>query len=82
MAVEKVTFTLPEELIRRLGEIPAGKRSMVVKEALERELARRSAVAALKMLRGKSIWKARHHRDLQSSEDFGKYRPARSRVTG
>ncbi len=38
MAVEKVTFTLPEKLVRRLGRIPAGKRSMVVKEAVEREL--------------------------------------------
>lgn len=33
MAVEKVTFTLPEELLRRLEKIPAGKRSMVVREA-------------------------------------------------
>jgi hypothetical protein len=82
MAVEKVTFTLPTELIQRLAKIPAGKRSMLVKDALERELARRSAVSALKRLRGKTIWKARHHRDLQSVEDFGSYRPVRSRVTG
>jgi len=33
MAVEKVTFTLPEELVRRLEKVPAGKRSMLVKKS-------------------------------------------------
>ena len=36
MAAEKVTFTLPKQLVRRLERVPAGKRSSVVKEALER----------------------------------------------
>lgn len=27
MAVEKVTFTLPEVLVERLGKVPAGRRA-------------------------------------------------------
>src|SRR3989442_8517753 len=82
MAVEKVTFTLPEELVRRLARIPAGMRSKLVKEAVERELKRQSAVAELKKLRGKLIWKEKHHADLRTSKDFARYRPAKSRLTG
>ena len=82
MAVEKVTFTLPKELVQRLGEVPAGKRSMLVKDALERELARQAAVSTLKGLRRKTIWKTRHHRDLQSVDDFGNYKAVKSRVSG
>ena len=82
MAVEKVTFTLPEELVRRLEKIPSGKRSMVVKEAVERELDRRAAVAMLKRLRGKPIWKESRHSDLRGPKDFASYRPIRSRLTG
>ncbi|MFQ5849458.1 MAG: hypothetical protein ACE5JU_02580 [Candidatus Binatia bacterium] len=82
MAVKKVTFTLPEELITRLEKIPAGKRSMVVKEAVERELDRQAAVAELKRFRGKPIWKQRHHPDLRAPGNVGRYRPIKSRVTG
>ena len=39
MAVEKVTFTLPEELVRRLEKVPAGKRSHAGQEGC-RERAR------------------------------------------
>jgi metal-responsive CopG/Arc/MetJ family transcriptional regulator len=81
MAVEKVTFTLPEELVRRLGRVPAGMRSKFVKEAVERELRRQSAAAELKKLRGKLIWKEKHHPELRGSKDFARYRPAKSRIT-
>jgi len=82
MAVEKVTFTLPEELVRRLAKVPPGKRSTVVKEAVERELQRQAAVAALRKLKGKPIWEAKHHPNLRTARDFARYRPAKSRVTG
>jgi len=82
MAVKKVTFTLPEELVRRLRKIHAGNRSRLVKEAIERELDRQAAVAALKRLRGKSIWKKKHHPDLRTPKDFACYRPLKSRLTG
>ena len=82
MAAEKVTFTLPEDLVRRLEKIPAGKRSMVVKEAVERELDRQAAVAALKKLRGKPIWGQRYHPDLRTPKDFAQYRLLKSRLTG
>lgn len=82
MAVEKVTFTLPEELVRRLEKVPAGKRSTLVKEAVERELDRESAVAVLKKMRGKAIWKGKYHPNLRSPGDFARYRPIKSRLTG
>jgi hypothetical protein len=81
MAVEKVTFTLPEVWGRKLEKIPAGNRSMLVKEAVERELDRQSAVAALKRLRGRPIWSRRHHPRLVTPKDFGQYRPLKSRLT-
>lgn len=64
MAVEKVTFTLPEELVRRLGKIPVGKRSLLVAEALKRELDRRATAEALKKLRRRTAWKEKDHPDL------------------
>jgi hypothetical protein len=82
MAVQKVTFTLPEELLRRLAEIPAGKRSKIVKEAVERELDRRIATAKLKRLRSLPIWKEKYHPDLRSSKDFARYRAVKSRLAG
>ena len=82
MAVEKVTFTLPEELVRRLEKIPAGGRSMLVKEAVERELDRQAAIKALKKLRNKPIWSERYHPDLRGAKDFARYRPLKSRLTG
>ncbi len=82
MAVEKVTFTLPEELVRRLEKVPAGKRSMLVKKAVEKELDREAAVAALRRMKGKSIWKEEHHPDLLSSKDFARYKPLKSRIAG
>ncbi|HTN71585.1 MAG TPA: hypothetical protein VMO00_10900 [Methylomirabilota bacterium] len=82
MAVEKVTFTLPEELVRRLEKVPAGKRSMLVKTAVEKELDREAAIAILKRMKGKSIWKAKHHPNLLTVRDFAQYRPIKSRLTG
>ena len=82
MAVEKVTFTLPEELVRRLEKVPAGKRSPLVAEALKRELDRRATAEALKKLRRRTVWSEKDHPDLLSPEDFSRYRPAKSRVTG
>jgi len=82
MAVEKVTFTLPEDLVRRLEKIPAGKRSMVVKEAVERELDRQAAISVLKRLRDKPIWQERHHPDLRAPKDFARYKPIKSRLAG
>jgi metal-responsive CopG/Arc/MetJ family transcriptional regulator len=82
MAVEKVTFTLPEELVRRLEKVPAGKRSMLVKEAVEKELDRETAVATLRRMKGKAIWKEKYHPNLLTSKDFARYRPLKSRLTG
>jgi metal-responsive CopG/Arc/MetJ family transcriptional regulator len=80
MSVEKVTFTLPEELVRRLEKVPAGQRSMLVKKAVEKELDREAAVAALKKMKSKAIWKEKDHPDLRTSEDFAKYRAIKSRL--
>jgi hypothetical protein len=82
MAVLKATFTLPEELLRRLEKVPAGKRSLLVAEALKRELDRRTMANALKKLRRRTAWKEKDHPDLLSPKDFSSYRPAKSRVTG
>ena len=82
MAVEKVTFTLPEELVRRLERVPAGKRSLLVKKAVEKELEREAAVAALKRMKGKAIWKKKHHPDLLTPRDFASYRSIKTRLTG
>ncbi|MGH7847109.1 MAG: hypothetical protein ACREQW_18345 [Candidatus Binatia bacterium] len=61
MANEKVTFTLPEELVRRLKKIPAGKRSTFVRVAVERELDRETAISFLRRMKGKKVWKGKHH---------------------
>ena len=82
MAVEKVTFTLPEALVERLGKVPAGRRSLLVAEALKRELDRRATAKVLKRLRQRAIWKEEDHPDLLSPEDFSRYLPAKSRVAG
>ncbi len=82
MAVEKVTFTLPEELLRKLEKVPAGKRSLLVAEALRRELDRLALAKSLKKLGRTTAWKEKDHPDLLSPSDFSRYRPAKSRVTG
>lgn len=82
MAAEKVTFTLPEELLRRLEKVPAGRRSLLVAEAVRRELDRRALAESLKKLRRRTVWSEKDHPDLRSPEDFSRYRPARSRLTG
>ena len=82
MSVEKVTFTLPEELVRRLEKVPAGKRSMLVRKAVERELDREAAIVALKRMKGKAIWKEKYHPHLRSASDFASYRPIKTRLTG
>ncbi len=82
MPAEKATFTLPDELVRKLEKVPAGKRSLLVAEALRREFDRRAMVDALKKLRYRSVWRDKDHPDLLSDEEFARYRPARSRVTG
>ena len=82
MAVEKVTFTLPEELVRRLEKVPAGKRSLLVKTAVEKELNREAAMTTLKKMKGKAVWKEKHHPNLLTTRDFAQYRPIKSRLTG
>ena len=82
MAVEKVTFTLPEELVRRLERVPAGKRSLLVKTAVERELDREAALSAVKKMKDRVVWKEKAHPDLTTIRDFARYRPIKSRVTG
>ena len=82
MAVEKVTFTLPEELVRRLERVPAGKRSLLVKKAVEKELDREAALSAAKKMKGRVVWKEKMHPDLITIRDFARYRPIKSRVTG
>ena len=81
MSVEKVTFTLPEELVRRLEKVPAGQRSMLVKKAVERELDREAAIARLKKMKSKAIWNEKDHPDLLTYEDFARYRLIKSRLT-
>ena len=82
MAVEKVTFTLPEELVRRLNKFPAGKRSLLVTNAVEKELDREAALKTFHRMKAKAIWKEKHHPELRTVHDFARYRPIKSRVTG
>jgi len=82
MAVVKATFTIPEELLRRLEKVPAGKRSLLVAKAIKRELDRKSLAEGLKKLKRRTVWKEKDHPDLVSPDDFSRYRPAKSRVTG
>ncbi|MDZ4341904.1 MAG: hypothetical protein U1E51_05640 [Candidatus Binatia bacterium] len=82
MAVEKVTFTLPEELVRRLEKVSAGQRSMLVKQAVEKELDRQAAVARLKRMKSKTAWNEKNHPNLVTPDDFARYRPIKSRLTG
>ena len=82
MGAEKATFTLPAEVLRRMEKVPAGKRSLLVAEAVRRELDRRAMAGALKKLRRRTAWREKDHPDLLSPEDFSRYRPAKSRVTG
>ena len=82
MAVVKATFTIPEELLRRLEKVPAGQRSLLVAEAIKRELDRKSLAEELKKLKRRTVWKEKDHPDLVSPDDFSRYRPAKSRVTG
>jgi hypothetical protein len=74
MAMQKVTFTLPKSLIRRLKKVPTVKRTRLVKRAVEKELDRQAAVAIFKRMRGKTIWKNKYHADLLMSDDFARYR--------
>jgi metal-responsive CopG/Arc/MetJ family transcriptional regulator len=73
MAVEKATFTLPEELLRRLEKVPAGKRSLLVAEALKRELDRRTMAKALKKLRRRTAWKEKDHPMLRLGQDLVRF---------
>ena len=82
MAVVKATFSIPEELLRRLEKVPAGKRSLLVAKAIKRELDRKSLAEGLKKLKHRTVWKEKDHPDLVSPDDFSRYRPAKSRVTG
>ena len=81
MAVVKATFTIPEELLSRLEKVPAGKRSLLVAEAIKRELNRKALAEDLKKLKRRTVWKEKDHPDLLTPEDFSRYRPAKSRVT-
>jgi hypothetical protein len=81
MTMQKVTFSLPEELIRRLQKLSVRKRTMLVRLAVEKELDRQAALAVIKRMRKKTIWKKRHHPDLLTTRDFARYRPAKSRLT-
>jgi len=76
--MRKITFNLPEELIRRLKKLPTSKRSMLVKLAVEKELGREAAAANLKRIRRKTIWNKKNHPDLLSPEDFAHYRPMKT----
>jgi hypothetical protein len=74
MRNQKISFSLPEELIGRLKNLTPAKRNLLVKLALEKELDREAAAAKLKTMRGKAIWKKKHHPDLLTPEDFAHYR--------
>ncbi len=70
MTIQKITFSLPRELIGRLKKLTSANRSLLVQLAVEKELDRKAAVAKLKRMRGKPIWKKQHHPDLLTPEDF------------
>ncbi len=81
MANRKLTVTMPSDLVRRLKKLPAAKRSGFVKQAIERELDRQDAVAALARMRGKVVWKVNNHPDLLRPKDFARYRAVKDRAT-
>jgi predicted transcriptional regulator len=61
MPAQKVAFTLPDELVRKLEKVTSGKRSLLMAEALRREFARRATVDALKRLRHRTAWREQDH---------------------
>lgn len=81
MTIKKITFTLPKELVRRLEKVPPGKRSLLVKRAVEKELDREAAVEIVKRLRGKTIWREKDHPNLRTAKDFSQHRPMKGRLT-
>jgi hypothetical protein len=81
MTIKKITFTLPKELVRQLEKVPPGKRSLLVKRAVEKELDREAAVEIVKRLRGKTIWREKDHPNLHIAKDFSQYRPMKGRLT-
>ena len=82
MAIERVSFTLPEELVLRLKKIPPGKRSKFVKVAVERELKRKAVILFLAKMKGKTVWKQKHHHNLRGPDELSKYRPLKRSLTG
>jgi metal-responsive CopG/Arc/MetJ family transcriptional regulator len=81
MTIKKITFTLPKELVRRLEKVPPGKRSLLVKRAVEKELDREAAVEIVKRLRGKTIWREKDHPNLRTAKDFSQHRSMKGRLT-
>ena len=66
---QKITVSLPEELINRMNEIiPARQRSRFIAEALEERLA--LAEQALAIEEGAGIWKDEDYPHLATDDDI------------
>ena len=65
MASKQANFLLPEELLKELhNEVPRGKQSEVVAEALRKELKRLKFRKAINATFG--VWKSQNHPELQN----------------
>ena len=66
---QKITVTLPRELIKRLdGRVPSRQRSRFIANAIESQLAIEEQLAALEETAG--IWTDDNYPDLKSDEDI------------
>ena len=69
---QKVTVTLPKELVARLNEIiPQRKRSRFIADALQEQLAILELAAALDETAG--LWKEEDYPDLKTGADIDRW---------
>jgi metal-responsive CopG/Arc/MetJ family transcriptional regulator len=69
---QKITVTLPRDLLARLREhVPARQRSRFILEALEERLALEEQVTALEETAG--AWSDQHHPEMRTDEDIDRW---------
>lgn len=69
---QKITVTIPVELLQRLDErIPKRQRSEFIVEAIEEHLALAEQIIAIEESAG--AWTDEHHPDLQTEEDIDRW---------
>lgn len=69
---QKVTVTLPKELLIRLNEtIPSRQRSLFISQAIEEQLALIEQVSAIEESAG--AWSLENHPDMRDGEDIDKW---------